>query len=113
MEHLKELPILVKLIDAKKNLSIQVHPDDEYAKVNENGQNGKIELWYILDAKKDSKIVYGLSHNVSKEVFKKSIKNGKINNYLQTINVNSDEIYLIEPGLIYAIGDGVLLAEVQ
>ena len=112
-EHLKELPILVKLIDAKKDLSIQVHPDDEYAKVNENGQNGKIELWYILDAKKGSKIVYGLSHDVPKEVFRKSIKNGKINNYLQKINVNSDEIYLIEPGLIHAIGEGVLLAEVQ
>lgn len=112
-EHLKELPILIKFIDAKKDLSIQVHPDDEYARINENGQNGKIEFWYILDANKDSKIVYGLSHDVSREEFRQILENGKIYNYLQNITVNSDDIYLIEPGLIHAIGEGILLVEVQ
>ncbi len=61
------LPVLVKLIDADKDLSIQVHPDDAYARRNENGQSGKTELWYVLDACKDAQLVYGLHHDVSKE----------------------------------------------
>lgn len=112
-EKTKELPILVKLIDAKQDLSIQVHPDDQYAKVNEKGQNGKIELWYVLDAQKDSKIVYGLNQSLSKDQLLDTIKSGRLEYYLQRINARADDVFLIEPGLIHAIGAGTLVAEIQ
>ena len=59
------LPILIKLIDTKKDLSVQVHPDDEYARIYENGQLGKTEMWYVLDAKKDAELVYGFNRRVT------------------------------------------------
>ena len=62
----EELPILIKLIDAKENLSVQVHPTDEYAAKKEHGALGKSELWYVLDASKDAKLMYGLSHDIEK-----------------------------------------------
>ena len=62
-----ELPILIKLIDAKKDLSVQVHPDDAYAKQYENGQNGKTEMWYVLEAEPDASLVYGFRHTMTPE----------------------------------------------
>ena len=63
-EGLDELPILVKLIDANKDLSVQVHPDDEFAKYHENGMMGKTEMWYVVDAEKDAKLIYGFHHDI-------------------------------------------------
>lgn len=108
-----ELPILVKLIDAKKDLSVQVHPSDEYAKVNENGQLGKTEVWYVLDATEDATLVYGLHHNASKEEIRKSIEDGTLEKYLQKVNVKKDDLFFIESGTIHAIGAGALVAEIQ
>ena len=65
-----EFPILIKLIDAKQNLSVQVHPSDIYAREHENGQLGKTEMWYVLDAAKDARLVYGLTHNCSRETIR-------------------------------------------
>lgn len=108
-----ELPILIKFIDAGKDLSIQVHPDDAYAKKNENGQLGKVEMWYVLDADKDAKLVYGLRHDVDVDTLKRAVKNNTIEKYLQKVNVKRNDLFYIEAGLIHAIGEGVLLAEIQ
>lgn len=108
-----ELPILIKLIDAKKDLSVQVHPTDAYAREHENGQLGKTEMWYVLDAKKDAKLVYGLYHDVSKAQLRKSIENGTVEKYLQKVPVKKNDLFYIEAGTIHAIGAGVLVAEIQ
>ena len=73
-----ELPVLVKLIDARKDLSVQVHPDDEYARVHENGSLGKTEMWYVLDAAKDAKLIYGFHHNITKETLRDSTRSGTV-----------------------------------
>ncbi len=108
-----DLPILIKFIDARKDLSIQVHPDDVYAREQENGQLGKTEMWYVLDSKKDTRLVYGLYHDVDKETLRQSIKEGTIDKYLQKVRIQKGEVYYIEPGMIHAIGAGALIAEVQ
>ena len=112
-QHIKELPILVKFIDAKQNLSVQVHPSDEYARENENGQLGKSEMWYIVDAIKDAKIIYGFNHNINANQVESSIKNGNIEKYLNSVSVKKDEIFFIEAGTVHAIGAGTLIAEIQ
>lgn len=90
-----------------------MHPNDKYAKEKENGQNGKIELWCILDAQKNAKIVYGLHHKLNKDAFIKKATDGSIKYSVQKINVSSDDVFLIEPGLTHAIGEGIFLAEIQ
>lgn len=108
-----ELPILIKFIDAKKDLSVQVHPTDEYASKHENGQLGKTEMWYVLDATKGAKLVYGLLHDTDKVVFRKSIKDGTVEKYLQKVPIKKDDVFYIEAGTIHAIGAGALVAEIQ
>ena len=70
------LPILIKFIDAKKDLSVQVHPDDAYARDHENGQLGKTEMWYVLDAGKDARLIYGLKRDSSEAEMRKAIADG-------------------------------------
>ena len=72
------LPVLVKLIDASQDLSVQVHPDDEYAFQHENGSLGKTEMWYVVDAKKDAKIIYGFSRDMTKGLLRKSLEQGTV-----------------------------------
>ena len=110
---LGELPILIKLIDAKKDLSVQVHPDDEYAFKHEQGQRGKTEMWYVLDASRDSQLVYGFSHDINRAVLEKSLLDGTVEKYLQKVPVHSDDIFFIKPGTVHAIGAGALIAEIQ
>ncbi len=112
-EEKKELPILIKLIDAKSDLSVQVHPDDAYALANENGSLGKTEMWYVMDATRDARLIYGLSHDTSKEALRKSIAQGTVEKYLQKVPIKKDDIFYIEPGTIHAIGAGTLVAEIQ
>ena len=108
-----ELPILVKFIDAKKDLSVQVHPTDEYAREHEKGQLGKTEMWYVLDAGRDAKLVYGLKRDSSEAEMRKAIANGTLMNYLQQVPVRKDDLFFIEAGTIHAIGAGTLVAEIQ
>jgi mannose-6-phosphate isomerase len=108
-----KLPILIKFIDAKSDLSVQVHPDDEYARIYENGQLGKTEMWYVLDATKDAKLVYGLNRNMDKDSLKKSINEGTVEQYLQNVPIRKDDLFYIESGTIHAIGAGALIAEIQ
>lgn len=108
-----ELPILIKLIDAKQNLSVQVHPDDEYAGVHEDGALGKTEMWYVLDAAKDTELVYGLRFDTDKETLRESIHQGTLEKYLQKVKIKKDDVFYIEAGTIHAIGAGALIAEIQ
>ena len=112
-ETLGELPILIKFIDAKADLSVQVHPSDDYAKKYENGQLGKTEMWYVLDAIMDSKLVYGLKHNCSKAVMRKAIEKGELEKHLQYVPIKKNDVFFIEAGTIHAIGAGALIAEIQ
>ena len=107
------LPILIKFIDAKKDLSVQVHPTDAYAKEHENGQLGKTEMWYVLDAGKDAKLVYGLKRTCTKDEIRKAIENGTLTSCLQQVPIHKDDLFFIEAGTIHAIGAGALVAEIQ
>ena len=107
------LPVLVKLIDASQDLSVQVHPDDAYASLYENGSLGKTEMWYVVDAKKDAGIIYGFSRDMSKELLRSSLERGTVGRYLQSVPVRKDDVYVIEPGIVHGIGAGTLVAEVQ
>lgn len=109
----KELPILIKFIDARSDLSVQVHPDDAYAMANENGSLGKTEMWYVMDATKDARLIYGLSHDTNREVLRKSIEQGTVEKYLQKVPIKKDDVFYIEAGTIHAIGAGALVAEIQ
>lgn len=109
----KELPILIKFIDAKKDLSVQVHPNDEYARLHENGQLGKTEMWYVLDACDEAKLVYGFKKTMTKEAVINAIDNGTLSKYLQQVAIKKDDIFFIDAGTVHAIGAGALIAEIQ
>ena len=108
-----ELPILIKFIDASADLSVQVHPSDAYAREHENGQLGKTEMWYVLDAAKDAHLVYGLRQTIEKDKIRKAIAEGKVEKYLQKVPVCKDDVFFVEAGTIHAIGAGALVAEIQ
>ena len=105
-------PILIKLIDAKDNLSLQVHPDDEYALKYEN-QYGKTEAWYIIDCDEGAEIIYGLKEDLTKEELKASIESNTILDKVNRVKVKKGDLFFIESGTIHAICKGILLAEVQ
>ena len=105
-------PLLIKLIDAKDNLSIQVHPSDEYALVKENSF-GKSEMWHIIDADKDAGLYVGLNKDYSKEEIGTHLKNNTILECLNFFKVKAGDTFLINPGTIHAIGKGVQLIEIQ
>lgn len=108
-----EFPLLIKLIDAKQDLSVQVHPDDDYAATYESGQKGKTEMWYVLDAAKDARLIYGLKHDSDEEEIREAIQKGTLMNHLRQVPVKKDDLFFIEAGMIHAIGAGVLVAEIQ
>lgn len=107
-----ELPILIKLIDAKSDLSVQVHPDDEYALKVEHSL-GKTEMWYVLDAKPESSLVYGFSFNMNEEQVRDAIRKGTISKYLNHVPIHKNDLFYIEAGTVHAIGAGALIAEIQ
>lgn len=108
----EEFPILVKFIDAKDNLSIQVHPDNEYALKNE-GQYGKTEMWYIMDCEEGAFLYYGFKKEVSKEEFEERIKTDTLLEVLNAVPVHKGDVLFIEAGTIHAIGKGIVIAEIQ
>ena len=108
-----DLPILVKLIDAYDDLSVQVHPDDKYAKTNENGQSGKTEMWYVLDASDDAHIIYGLNTSVSKKTMREALDTDSVEKLLKRIPIEKDDIFIIPAGTIHSICKGALIAEIQ
>ncbi|MCD8249182.1 MAG: class I mannose-6-phosphate isomerase [Lachnospiraceae bacterium] len=106
------LPILIKFIDAKSDLSIQVHPDDAYARQHEN-QNGKTEMWYVLDALPGASLVIGFAHDVTEKQLCEAVKGNDLAKHLQRVPVCKGNVFYIPSGLVHAIGAGVLLAEIQ
>lgn len=108
----RDFPILIKFIDAKQNLSIQVHPDNRYALENE-GQYGKTEMWYVVDAKKDAFLYYGFKTEISKEEFARRIQEDTLLEVLNAVPVQKGDVLFIESGTIHAIGEGILIAEIQ
>ncbi len=109
----KEFPVLIKLIDARESLSIQVHPDDDYAAKHENGALGKTEMWYVLDASENSEVILGFRRNIKKEHLKSILESGRIEQYLQKVKICKDDIFLVKAGTVHGIGAGSLIAEVQ
>lgn len=107
-----EFPVLVKLIDAKEKLSVQVHPNDDYARQNE-GQCGKTEMWYIVDADEAAFVYYGFSKEISKEEFAERIGQNTLLEVLRAVPVKKGDVFLIEAGTIHAIGAGIVIAEIQ
>ncbi len=108
-----EFPILIKLIDAKKDLSVQVHPDDDYAREHENCSLGKSEMWYILDAKDDASLVYGFNRDVNEQEVRNAIAEGTVEKMLNHVQVKKNDLFFIEAGTVHAIGAGCLIAEIQ
>ena len=105
-------PVLIKIIDSKGDLSVQVHPSDEYALKNENSF-GKTEVWHILSHEKDAKLYLGLNDNYSKDEIEKAINEGTILKYMNAYNVNDGETYFVKSGTLHAIGKGITLIEIQ
>lgn len=107
-----ELPVLVKFIDAKKDLSVQVHPSDAYAKAHEN-DNGKTEMWYVIDADEGASLIYGFRHNMTEEILRKAVETGTLDKHLQKIPVHKGDTFFVPAGTVHGIGKGILLAEIQ
>lgn len=105
-------PWLIKIINAKNPLSVQVHPDDAYAARVEN-QQGKTEMWYILDSEKDASLIYGFNQPLSLEEFEGHIKNGTLGEAVCTVPVQNGDVFFIPAGTLHAIGAGLKIAEIQ
>ena len=108
----EEFPLLFKFIDASDVLSIQVHPDDKLSKERHNAY-GKTEMWYVLDADKDSEIITGFKKELNKKEYLDTLKNNKIKELLNIEKAQKSDSYLIPSGRIHTIGKGILLAEIQ
>ncbi len=107
-----EFPLLIKIIDANDDLSVQVHPDDEFATKIHNAY-GKTESWYILEAEKGSKLISGFNKDITQQEFLEKLENNKL---LETVNqqpVNAGDVYYIPAGRIHALGKGIMLVEIQ
>ena len=107
-----EFPVLIKFIDAKDNLSIQVHPDNAYALKNE-GQYGKTEMWYVVDCEEGAYLYYGFNRDVSEEEFERRIKDNTLLEVLNPVKVKKGDVLFIQSGTIHAIGKNILIAEIQ
>lgn len=107
-----KLPILVKFIDAKKDLSVQVHPDDKYARKYEH-QNGKTEMWYVIDADDSDCLIYGFRHKVTEAILRNAVKTGTLDKHLQKVPVHKGDVFYVPAGTVHGIGAGILVAEIQ
>lgn len=105
-------PLLFKFIDAKEDLSVQVHPDDSLAKSRHN-TFGKTEMWYILDVEKNSKLVLGFKEGTEKSDYLQSLSENRIPEILHFESIKRNDVFLVKPGTVHAIGAGILLAEIQ
>ena len=108
----KEFPILVKLIDAYDNLSVQVHPNDKAARELEGAQ-GKTEVWYVVDALPGAKLIFGLDRDVTRAELAERIKDGSLSDVLNEVEVHPGDVFFIPAGTLHGIGKGCLIAEIQ
>jgi mannose-6-phosphate isomerase len=107
-----DFPVLVKLIDACDDLSVQVHPDDTYARVHEGGF-GKTEMWYVIDCEEGASLLFGMKENISKDEFRKRISEGTLLEKINRVPVKKGDVFFITAGTLHAIGKGILIAEIQ
>lgn len=105
-------PVLVKLIDAKLDLSVQVHPNDDYGLRVEN-EPGKTEVWYVLEAEEDAKLIMGFKEETSPQAVKKATEEGQLLELLNQIAVKPGDVFFIEAGTVHGIGAGITLIEIQ
>jgi mannose-6-phosphate isomerase len=105
-------PLLIKLLDANRWLSVQVHPDDAYARVHE-GESGKTEMWVIVHAEPDAELIYGFTPGVTRERFAQAIEAGETERYLHRLRVKTGDVVFVPTGSIHALGPGILVAEIQ
>lgn len=108
----EQFPVLIKFIDAKDPLSIQVHPSDEYALEHE-GEYGKTEMWVVMDAEPGAFLYFGVNREVSREEFRQRIENNTVLEVLNKVDVHPGDVFFIESGTIHAIGAGILICEIQ
>lgn len=107
-----KFPLLFKFIDAHEDLSVQLHPDDHLAS-NRHSSFGKTEMWYIIQAEKDGRLILGFNQKMDEAIYKKSIASNSITNILHSETVKKGDVFFIAPGTVHAIGAGVVLAEIQ
>lgn len=105
-------PLLIKLIDARDNLSVQVHPNDAYALKNE-GEYGKTEMWYIVGCEQDAALYYGFSQDVDKDTFVNAIRENTLTDLLNCVPVHKGDVFFIPAGTVHAIGKGIVICEIQ
>jgi len=105
-------PLLIKILDANDWLSIQVHPDDKLA--HERGlEGGKTEMWYVLQAEKDSKLISGFNQKINQQVYLQKLKEGKLTDILNFEQVQAGDVFFMPAGRVHALGPGIMLAEIQ
>ena len=110
--HLQDFPLLIKMIDAQDDLSVQVHPDDDYAMANES-QYGKNEMWYVIDSKEGSGLYVGFNRDVSEDEVRSAIEDGTVTDLLNFVPTHKGDVFFIPAGTVHAIGKGNLILEVQ
>ncbi len=108
----EDFPILIKFIDAKQALSIQVHPSDEYAQRVEH-EYGKTEMWYVMDCEPGAFLYFGVNREVSPEEFRKKIEDNTVEEVLNRVDVHPGDVFFIESGTLHAIGAGIMICEIQ
>ena len=106
-------PILVKFIDARDDLSIQVHPDDELAAARHNGSKGKTEMWYVVKADKDAHLMSGMSRQITPEEYVCRIEDNTITDVLCDYKVSAGDVFFLPAGRVHSIGKGCFIAEIQ
>lgn len=109
----QKFPLLIKLLDANRNLSVQVHPDDEYALKREGNELGKTEMWVILHAEDDAAIILGVKEQTTPQVFREALEAGRLEQHLHEIPVATGDFVCVPSGSLHAILGGVLIAEIQ
>lgn len=111
-EKFADFPILVKFIDAKDNLSVQVHPTDDYARRVE-GEFGKTEIWYVMDAEPGATLIYGFNRELDEAEFRQRLADSTLDEVLNFVPVKKGDTFFIPAGTLHGIGRGILIAEIQ
>jgi mannose-6-phosphate isomerase len=109
----RKFPLLVKLLDAQQDLSVQVHPDDAYAQAHENGELGKSEMWYVLHTEPGTELVRGVCPGVDRQAFQDALRTGQIRRVLCRQPVHAGQVFDVPPGTIHALLAGAIVAEIQ
>lgn len=111
-EKFENFPVLIKLIDAKENLSVQVHPNNDYA-MRVEGEYGKTEMWYIVECDEGAELLYGFKAPIEKAEFEQRIADNTLLSVTNAVKVKKGDVFFIEAGTLHAIGAGIMIAEIQ